>query len=151
MGSNTENGVFRRQPLKKKKPRSMVSGDIFPDLMTRYGDLLAIPLCDIFNSITVTRIWPVIWKQEFVTIIPKKSLPASANDLRNISCTMLPSKIYESYVLNWLQKDVKTKKNQYGAVKGCSTSHLLISVWDEILRSLEDAQGVALLTVIDFS
>ena len=31
--------------LKKfKKPKSMVRGDIFPDLVTRYADLLAIPI-----------------------------------------------------------------------------------------------------------
>ena len=116
----------------------MVQGDIFPALVTKFGDLLAIPLCEIFNEITRTRVWPLIWKQEYVTVIPKKTVPASVNDLRNISCTMLPSKIYESYVLNWLQEEVKTKDNQFGGVKGCSTSHLLIQVWDEIGRALED-------------
>ena len=40
------------------------------------------------------------------------------NDLRNISCVMLPSKIYESYVLNWVQTEVKLKANQYGGIKG---------------------------------
>ena len=83
-----------------KKPKSMVQGDIFPELVSRFGDLLAVPLCEIFNMITVTQIWPLIWKQEFVTVIPKKTLPTEIDDLRNISCTMLPSKIYESYVLN---------------------------------------------------
>ena len=85
-----------------RKPKSMVNGDIFPALFTRYGDLLAIPLCSIFNAITATRVWPLVWKQEFVTTIPKKTLPERVDDLRNISCTMLPSKIYESYVLNWV-------------------------------------------------
>ena len=94
----------------------MVEGDIFPALVSKYADLLAIPLCSVFNSITTTRVWPSIWKQEYVTAIPKKSVPESADDLRNISCTMLPSKIYESYILNWLQEEVKVKGNQYG---GC--------------------------------
>ena len=76
-----------------RKPKSMVQGDIFPDLVNKYSDLLAVPLCEIFNSITITRIWPAIWKQEFVTVIPKKTVPQDVNDLRNISCTMLPSKI----------------------------------------------------------
>ena len=104
----------------------MVQGDIFPGLVSKYADLLAIPLCEIFNEVTRTRVWPLIWKQEFVTVIPKKTVPTCLNDLRNISCTLLPSKIYESYVLNWLQDEVSTKKNQYGGVKGCSTTHLLI-------------------------
>ena len=38
-----------------KKPKSMVRGDIFPALFSCYGDLLAIPLCDIFNTIARTR------------------------------------------------------------------------------------------------
>ena len=116
----------------------MVKGDIFPALFTVFGDLLALPLCNIYNEIARTRVWPVIWKQEFVTTIPKKTLPESVNDLRNISCTMLPSKIMESYILNWIQTEVKVKDNQYGGVKGCSTAHLLVGVWDEIVRGLED-------------
>ena len=73
------------------------------------------------------------------------------NDLRNISCTMLPSKIYESYILNWIQTEVKLKDNQYGGAKGCGTSHLLIGVWDEIMRGLEDDRAAIMLTSIDYA
>ena len=134
-----------------KKLKSMVKGDIFPQLVTKFGDLLAIPLSDIFNSITVTRVWPFIWKQEFVTVIPKKTIPETINDLRNISCTMLPSKLYESYVLNWVQSEVRTKSNQFRGVKGCSTSHFLVEMWDEAGRSLEDTRAAALLTSINYA
>ena len=134
-----------------RKPKSMVEGDIFPDLVSKYADLLALPLCLIFNSITSTRIWPSIWKQEFVTVIPKKSVPEAVDDLRNISCTMLPSKIYESFVLNWIQEEVKVKGNQYGGVRGCSTAHLLVQVMDEVGRTLEDDRAAALLTSIDYA
>ena len=44
-----------------KKPKSMVKGDIFPALMTRYCDFLAIPLTSIYNAITTTKIWPLCW------------------------------------------------------------------------------------------
>ena len=43
-----------------KKPRSKIRGDIFPNLMTEYSDLLAQPLCDIYNTITETLTWPVV-------------------------------------------------------------------------------------------
>ena len=115
-----------------KKPKSMVKGDIFPDLFSKFSDFLAVPLCSIYNCIAQTRIWPRIWKEELVTAIPKKSVPESLNDLRNISCTALPSKIFESYVLNWAQEEVKVKDNQYGGAKGCSTAHVLIGVLDEV-------------------
>ena len=78
-----------------RKPKSMVEGDIFPKLMTLFSDQLAIPLTSIYNTISATLIWPVIWKKEFVTVIPKTSFPQSLADLRNISCTMLASKIFE--------------------------------------------------------
>lgn len=47
--------------LKKfKKPMSMVRGDIFPELVTKYADLLAVPLTAIYNDISETIIWPRI-------------------------------------------------------------------------------------------
>ena len=53
-----------------KKPKSMVKGDIFPCLMTKYANYLAIPLQSIYNEITESKIWPLCWKREYVTIIP---------------------------------------------------------------------------------
>ena len=41
-----------------KKPKSMVQGDVFPVLVTKFADLLAIPLTDIYNCITTTKVWP---------------------------------------------------------------------------------------------
>ena len=104
--------------------------------MHKFATLLAIPLTDIYNEITKTAVWPKIWKQEFVTVIPKCWTPTELGDLRNISCTMLASKIYESYVLDWLKTEVKCKDNQYGGVKGCSVPHLLVDLWDEVLGGL---------------
>ena len=85
---------------KFRKPKSMVPGDVFPRLVTDLSDFFAIPLTDIYNEITSSRRWPVLWKKEFVTVIPKTSSPQALTDLRNISCTLLSSKIYESYVLD---------------------------------------------------
>ena len=129
----------------------MVMTDVFPALLAKYPDLFAIPLTSIYNEITRTRIWPSVWKQEFVTPIPKKTLPQSANDLRNISCTALVSKIYESYVLQWLQEEIKIKQNQFGGKKGSSVEHLLCALWHEIGTSLEDQRAAAMVTAIDFA
>ena len=82
-----------------RKPKSMVPGDLFPCLVSEVSDFLAIPLTDIYNEISCSKIWPSCWKKEFVTVIPKIPAPQSLADLRNISCTMLSSKAYESYVL----------------------------------------------------
>ena len=119
--------VAARLP-KFKKPRSMVRGDIFPDLVTKHADLLAVPLTAIYNDISATLTWPKIWKEESVTIIPKVNNPSEVGQLRNISCTMLASKVFELFVLEWAHGQVKLKPNQYGGAKGCGAPHLLISV-----------------------
>ena len=129
----------------------MVKGDIFPILMDRFCTLLAIPLTKIYNEITTTQVWPQIWKQEFVTVIPKCRNPSSMGDLRNISCTMLPSKIYESFVLNWLSGEVRCKPNQYGGIKECGVAHLLVDMWDEICTNLEDARAAMMFTAVDYA
>ena len=126
-----------------RKPKSMVAGDVFPDLMTRFCDFFAMPLTDLFNEIASSGIWPSIWKTEYVTVIPMKSCPETFGDLRNISCTMLVSKIMESYVA--------LKFNQYGGTRGCSGGHMIIKVWQKILSNLEDRRAATVLTSIDYA
>lgn len=134
-----------------KKPKSMVRGDLFPRLMHKFAVLLAIPLTNIYNEITDTMIWSKVWKQEHVTVIPKCRNPTGLGDLRNISCTMLASKIYESYVLNWLSTEVVCKPNQNGGVKGSSVAHLLVDLWDETMWNLEDERAATMITGIDYA
>ena len=136
---------------KFKKPRSTVPGDIFPSLVTQFSDFLAIPLTNIYNSITESKEWPRCWKKEFVTIIPKKSNPESLADLRNISCTLLASKMYESYVLDWLKSEVSLRSNQYGGVKGLGTDHLLVNLWQQVLENAEDYRSGTVITSVDYS
>jgi hypothetical protein len=61
------------------------------------------------------------------------------------------SKIFESYVLEWLQQEVKTKPNQYGGVRGCSVNHLLIGAWNEIGDNLEDSRAATVVTAVDYA
>ena len=64
----------------------------------------------------------------------KKTHPESIGDMRNISCTMLASKIYESYVLNWTLAKLDLKNNQFGGIKGCSTQHMLVELVQDIME-----------------
>ena len=134
-----------------RKPKSMVSGDVFPDLLTTFSDFFAVPLTSIFNEIATSHEWPLGWKTEYVTVIPKSGCPESFADLRNISCTKLISKIMESYVLEWAGQEVACKYNQFGGVKGCSGVHMLINVWQRILTGLEDRRAGVVLTSIDYA
>ena len=136
---------------KMRKPNSMVPGDIFPQLMTECSDFMAIPLTFIYNEILTTFVWPTRWKEEFVTVIPKKSSPTCIEDLRNISCTMLASKVFETFVLDRLKSEVKLRTNQYGGVRGLGTESLLVQFWQEILENLEDYRAGTVVTSIDYA
>ena len=140
------------QRLRKfKKPKSMVKHDIFPSLINAAAPYLAGPLTHIYNTISTHKTWPMIWKQEFVTPIPKKTLPTSLNDLRNISCTALFSKVYESFVLGWLGEQVGMRSNQMGGMKGAGTEHYLVELFQLVLESLEDPRAASVMTSIDYS
>ena len=112
---------------------------------------LAAPLTHIYNSISISETWPLLWKQEFVTPIPKKSLPTSLNDLRNISCTALFSKVYESFVLGWLGEQIGMRANQMGGMRGAGTEHYLVQLYQLILEALEDSRAASVITSIDYS
>ena len=64
---------------------------------------------------------------------------------------MLSSKIYESYVLDWLKGEVKLRTNQYGGVKGLGTDHVLFQMWQRILEDLDDYRAATVVTSIDYS
>ena len=64
---------------------------------------------------------------------------------------MLASKIYESYVLDWLKLEVKMRSNQYGGVKGVGTDHVIVQMWQNILSNAEDYRAGTVITSIDYS
>ena len=146
----TPAGVEERLRL-AKKPNSMVEGDLFPKLVNPCAKALSAPLAAIYNSILDTFVWPITWKREYVTVIPKKSMPESFADLRNISCTKLFSKVFEAFVLERAAEEITLKDNQYGGVKGCSTAHMLIDIWQNICENAEDYRAATVLTAIDYS
>ena len=148
--------VLSREDVRKRlvsirKPKSTVKGDLFPALVSKVADLLSEPLTEIYNCITATSEWPSLWKIEYVTPIPKKSLPTCPDDLRNISCTQLLSKVYESFVLEWLGTQIDIRTNQYGGMKGSGSEHCLIELWQQVLENIEDQRASSLLTSIDYS
>ena len=134
-----------------RKPKSRVKGDIFPALVNRAAPWISRPLASIYNTISSTYHWPALWKTEFVTPIPKKTLPESPNDLRNISCTMFFSKVYESFVLQWLTGQTNLRPNQYGGVRGSGTEHFLVELWQKVLENLDDSRAGSFLSSIDYA
>ena len=134
-----------------KKPKSMVKHDIFPCLVSEVANTIAEPLTAIYNNMLRSRSWPLRWKEEFVTPIPKKPVPEGLNDLRNISCTALFSKVFETFVLEWLSEQVGMRENQMGGMKGAGSEHYLVQLWQTVLETLEDPRAASIITSIDYA
>ena len=139
--------------LKKcKKPKGLLYGDISPFLVTKYADILAIPLTKIFNTALYLEQWPRAWLVETVTAIPKCQSPSTYGELRNISCTNLFSKVLEHFVLERLKREISSRSNQFGGLAGTSVNHYLVSAWDTVLEALEHDEMAAInLISIDFA
>ena len=128
----------------------MVTCDIFPDLALRYAAQLSVPLAAIFNRCFAEKSWPSTWKAETVVVIPKTDAPEGLNDLRNLSCTPLFSKLMEFFVLEQLKKETKLRSNQYGGRKGSSCEHYIIKLLAEIHETLDQKDSVCNLLAVDF-
>ena len=102
---------------KIKKPQSYVKGDKFPALRDRVASSVALAHPSMYNIMSAKGCWPNNWKTEFLTPIPKIALPKGPNDLRNILCTAMLSKVYKSFVLEWPNPQTGLRGHQFGGVK----------------------------------
>ena len=144
--------VFKRI-LEAKKPNGIVPGDLPKQLIKQCALELAKPAHLIFNSISKSSIYPSKWKTEHQVPIPKVNPPASEDDLRNIAKTPFLSKVYESFVCQWLIAAIKPylDANQCG-LKGSSINHYLIKFLHFIHQTLDSRKPTAVLTTsIDLS
>ena len=133
-----------------KKTKSVVKGDITPTLVTKFSDILAIPLTDIFNQVIKHWEWPDLWRRETVIVIPKKSSLESLAECQNLSCTPLFSKALEMIVLERLKKETCFRASRYGGQKRCGADNFLVQVWEDILSGLEDDRACTNLISVDF-
>ena len=114
---------------KSKKTKSTVPGDLPKKLVQEFSCELSIPVTVIFNSILRTFQYPRQWVVEYQIPIPKSYPPSSEDQLRNIAKTAFNSKIFESFLSDWLLPIVGPYLDpcQYG-LKGASISHYLFKL-----------------------
>ena len=139
--------------LKVKVSKSNGYDNIPNYIIKEFAYELADPVCYIFNTSLATSEFPDIWKDAVITPIPKV-LPVSAEDeLRPISLTTTLSKILEDFVVKWLIDDVQHKidPQQFGCLKGTSTTFCLIDMIDNWLKSLDTQSHYLRICFIDFS
>ena len=133
--------------IRAKKPLSTVPGDLPKKIIQRCVNELAVPIKMIFDVITRDATYPIRWKTEHQIPIPKTFPPKDEDDLRNIAKTPFFSKVYESFVAQWLLSYIKPyiDPNQCG-LKGSSINHYLIKLLHFVHATLDQKTPHAVLT-----
>jgi len=114
---------------------------------------LAEPVTTIFNNSLRSGIVPAAWKESNIVPIVKVNPPKDEGDTRPISLTPCLSKVLEDYVVTWLLLDVRDKidPNQYGCLKGNSTTYCLLDMIHTWLSHLDPPNRHLRLCFLDFS
>ena len=121
-------------------------------LLKEFAYELSAPFIHILNSSYNEGTVPFQWKKAIVIPVPKE-YPADIDRLRPVSLTNGLAKIAEQFIVNWVLDDISSEIdiNQYGNVKGVSTSHYLVSLMHFLHRGADllNNRGTAVMT--DFS
>ena len=135
---------------KIKKPNSVVPGDIPVKLVKEFTPELAAPMTKIFNRITQTAEYPRQWVTEHQIVIPKVKPPLSEDDTRNIASTSFFSKLYESFIGDWIFPYIEPyiDPGQCGGLRGSSITHYLVKLLHFVHSYLDLKQPHAVLLVL---
>ena len=113
-----------------KKTRSTLPIDL-PDKLRKECALnLAEPMTNIMNSCLRAGKFPVPWRREWVTPVPKvPNQPKYLKEVRKIASTSDYSKVFEVFLRKWIVEDIDAKihVNQFAGRKGMGTEHLIVS------------------------
>ena len=114
---------------KAKKPNSTVPGDLPKKIVQEFSCELSTPVTVIFNSILRTLQYPRQWVVEYQIPLQKTYPASSLDELRNIAKTAFNSKIFESFLSDWLLPIVGPYLDpcQYG-LKGASINHYMFKL-----------------------
>ena len=113
---------------------------------------LASPITLIYNRITETAVYPSQWVVEYQLAIPKVNPPLTEDDTRNIASTAYFSKVYKSFLGEWIFPFIEPflDPGQCGGLKGSSISHYLVKLLHFVHGYLDLKQPHAvLLAMID--
>ena len=90
-----------------------------------------------------------MWKQEWVTPVPKVRNPKVISELRKISSTSDYNQIFEGFLKDWVMEDIGPfiDPSQFGNQEGTGTDHMMVAFLDKVLAMLDESDGHA--AVID--
>lgn len=134
--------------------RKAVGPDKIPNWILRdLCSLISKPVCAIFNSSIREGYTPDLWRgADVVSLVKNSPLRDITKDLRPISLTANLMKILESIVGEWLWDILRPhiRNDQYGAVKGSSTTHALVDMLHHWYEAAERGKSTRIL-LLDYS
>ena len=139
--------------LRKLNSKKSAGPDGLPGkIIKEFACELSIPVADILNASLREGCVSQIFKDATVVPIPKE-MPATIAKLRPISLTALLAKVCEGFVSKWVLEDIEDSidRNQYGSIRGSSTTHCLIELLDVFYKGTDVSNSVGALVVTDFS
>jgi len=114
---------------------------IHPRILCEVKHQISDALRIIFNESIIKHKIPDDWKTAHVTVIHKKGNKTDVSNYRPISLTCVVCKILESIVRDHIMEHFKVNKlfnnNQYGFIKGRSTTTQLLKILDDWTEYLE--------------
>ena len=118
-----------------KTNKSTIRNDIPAKIIKEFADEISTPLSFLINNIIKDGKYPVLYKMERVTPVPKEFPPKTTKQLRKISGTYNFSLITEKVISSFMNEDMKTNRDssQYGNEKSLSVNHYLIKMVHKIL------------------
>ena len=138
-----------------KKTRSTLPIDVPEKIRRECALFLAEPVAQIINYSLVQSQYPAVWKQEWVTPVPKISHPQVISDLRKISGTSDYNKVFEGFLKDWIMEDISKNIDigQCGGQAGIGTEHLIVCLLDRILKLLDkhSDRSAIIMTCLDWS
>ena len=141
--------------LSKVKVHKSMGPDGIPHKILRdLSDVLAPPLTAIINSSLRQGIVPLQWKQSRIVPVPKVFPPCSVeNDIRPIAVTNVLAKISETVVGRFFNDvfDDVCDFNQYGSVRGRSTTFALLKVMHDLFNASDVSSNIIRVLFVDFS
>jgi hypothetical protein len=149
-----EEYMVYRKLCKVKSTKSTLPIDLPNKLRKEVAVELAKPLTSIINACLAQGRWPVLWKREWVSPVPKIPEPQILKDVRKVACTSDFNKVLKSFTNDWILEDIAGKLDisQYGGKKGVGPEHMVVALMDRILSLLDQntAKSAVLMTGADW-
>ena len=126
--------------LHLKIDKSEGPDNIPPRILREFAYELAEPATLIFNTSISLGAVPLLWKASNIIPVPKVRQPSCESDTTPISLTAVLVKVLEDYVVQWMLEDIgqNIDTNQFGSVKGSSTTYCLLDMVSNWLAALDN-------------